>query len=707
MRKLLKFLSGIFIISLLLIGGGWVALKHYVSPQKIQNWVAQYAKENWNREVSFHSVSFNWIGLTLRDFSLSEENSFTNGTFIQARTLVAKVAIKPLLKKRIEINTLQLDGLELNLVQQKDGNFNFSSFATKKEEAFTQQPQTFNEVHNSFSLSADEISVSDCKISYKNEIQDTQSTLDHLNLAIHHFNLTTPFRIKIDSTIQLNQKSLQELRIPIQIEGAITLADLNWKNATAKIDSFTAHYQDADLILAGNVSDFTAPQIDLEGKLQGLSAQTLKQVWTESAEFSVPTLAMKISAQIDLEKSLATISEATLSAQDNRLVTNGHISWEGNNNNPYSFSGTLQADLTQLMRMKGESSLQPAGKIDGSFKVATKKGQTDFSGLFSLQNVSLLYSPFTFEQVSGSFSLFSLQHFSAALTGLLNQSNFVGNFSYQSTPTVNNLTLNLDLDKLVLTEFPLSDKGTESSDTEKKADNSPLLNLNGKIKIGEVIVPHFNNTGLTLQANLTQLSGSMKQANGTLSFSLQPGSITDLEVFVKENKFVKILFLPLNVIRKVSQTLKLNIFPSEEKNKSIPFTKGEGSYTFTNGIMNIDNTVFKSSLVDIQATGTINFPADTLHMLAHASLLTDTVPMVIKITGTPQNPKGKLDITRTVGSVLENMLNGKTEKATDTDVVDTTEETVQAADTLVKDAVTDAATTLKDIGKFFKKKTNQ
>ena len=131
MRKLLKFLSEIFIISLLLIGGGRIALKHYVSPQKIQNWVAQYAKENWNREVSFHSVSFNWIGLTLRDFSLSEENSFTNGTFIQARTLVAKVAIKPLLKKRIEINTLQLDGLELNLVQQRDGNFNFSSFVTK------------------------------------------------------------------------------------------------------------------------------------------------------------------------------------------------------------------------------------------------------------------------------------------------------------------------------------------------------------------------------------------------------------------------------------------------------------------------------------------------------------------------------------------------------------------------------------------------
>ncbi len=707
MRKLLKFLLVMSIILLSLIGGGWVALKHYVSPQKIQNWVAQYAKENWNREVSFHSVSFNWIGLTLRDFSLSEEISFANGTFIQARTLVAKVAVKPLLKKRIEINTLQLDGLELNLVQQKDGNFNFASFATKKAKTFPQQPQNTSEGHNSFSLSADEISVSDCKISYKNETQGTQSALDHLNLEIHRFNLTTPFRIKIDSTIQLNQKSLQELRIPIQTEGVITLSDLNWKDATAKIDSFTAHYQDADLVLSGNVNNFTAPQIDLEGKLQGLSAQTLKQLWPESPEFSVPTLAMKILAQINLEKSLATVSEATLSAQDNRLVTNGHISWEENNNNPYSFSGTLQADLTQLMKMKGGSSLQPTGKIDGSFKATSKKGQNDFSGLFSLQNVSLLYSPFTFEQVSGSFSLFSLQHFSAALTGLLNQSNFVGNFSYQSTPSVNNLTLNLDLDKLVLTEFPSSNKETASPSSEKKVNNSPLLNLNGQIKIGEVTVPHFHNTGLTLQANLTQLSDSMKQANGTLSFSLQPGSITDLEVFVKENKFVKILFLPLNVIRKVSQALKLNIFPSEEKDKSIPFTMGEGSYTFTNGVMNIDNTVFKSSLVDIQATGTINFPEDTLRMLAHASLLTDTVPMVIKITGTPQNPKGKLDITRTVGSVLENMLNGKTEKATDTDVVDTTEETVQAADTLVKDAVTDAATTLKDIGKFFKKKTNQ
>ena len=467
------------------------------------------------------------------------------------------------------------------------------------------------------------------------------------------------------------------------------------------------------LALQGTLRDFTAPDLSLQGTLSGISHTSLADLWPDLSPFSIAVLSFDTQAKLDLQNDKATFSTLKLSVQDNHLQTQGTADW---GTKTYAFTGTLQTDLSQLVQMS-QSTFQPAGKVDGSFQFSSQKEDTSLSGKFNLQEVAFAYEPFTFEKLKGTLTLSSLSHWAGALTGLLNQQNFVGNFDYQSTANTTDITLNTTLDKLVLTQWPSQEKEEKESQKESASSADPsgqagqtqkLLNLKANLRIGDITVPHFRSNGLTFTAALTGLSDDMTKANGTLNFAFEPGAITELDKLLKENKFVKIILLPLSILRKVSNTLNLGLFPTEAEKGSLSFSQGEGFYTFTEGVMNVDKTVFKSSVTTINGSGTIDFPQDRIAMKATATVLTQAAPIVIKITGTPQDPKGKLDVAGTVGSVLEGLLSGKEEKAVakegEKDIQEVAKGTTKDATTLTKDTLNDAAKTLKDLGSLFKKK---
>ena len=189
-----------------------------------------------------------------------------------------------------------------------------------------------------------------------------------------------------------------------------------------------------------------------------------------------------------------------------------------------------------------------------------------------------------------------------------------------------------------------------------------MMNVKADIKVGPISVPYFRADGFALKANLTGVSESMQKANGQVSFNLQPGAITNLDSFVKENKIVKILLLPISIVRKVAGVLNIDLFPAENNAQKgeIAFTSGEGAYTFVNGLMRVDKTTFDSKLTNLVGSGNIDFKTAALDMKVSATLLTSQTPVVIKIGGTMDNPSGKLDVVNTVGSLVGGILNYKT-----------------------------------------------
>lgn len=741
MKKLFKLCFKIALVLVILGVGAVIALRMMFPPEKLKAMALEYAKNNLQREITFDGISLNLVGVTLDNFAISENTTFKNGTFAKADKLVVKIALKPLFKKRVEIATVQLDGLDVNVIKNQNGSFNFDSLIPASDpNAKPEEKTQTDEGASAFVLVAEKIAANDCDFSYKDLQTGMEASLNHLNIEINQFDMAEPFDVKVNFTTAYQEKNGPAVSVPVNIALRANLARLDMKNAYVTVNNVSASYKTVKFQLKGGVKDFTAPQADFSGTLSGINNTVFADFLPNLPNFSLPVINMSVQASADLDKGTALISQAKLSVMDSALTAAGRVGW----NSPaptYSVSADLTTNLAQLVQMTDTvAGFNPGGVITGSFKATDKQGGKDVSGSVTFKNVSALYAPFTASKLNGTIVITSLDNVScSSFTGLLNGEKFTSSFSYKNVRDVMNIVFHLDLDKLTMDAFPSSDaedasSGQPAEETAAKPASSgaeTMMNVKADIKVGPISVPYFRADGFTLNANLTGVSESMKKANGQVSFNLQPGAITNLDSFVKENKIVKILLLPISIVRKVAGVLNIDLFPAENNAKKgeIGFTSGEGVYTFVNGLMRVDKTTFDSKLTNIVGSGNIDFKTAALDMKVSATLLTSQTPIVIKIGGTMDNPSGKLDVVNTVGSLVGGILNYKTPgkvvsgtaslagdvatgavkttgKVANTAVktgVDVTKGAANVATDTVKGTVNVAKDALKGIGSLFKK----
>ena len=720
MKKIVRILLKIILAGVVVLAAGLLTLRLMFPPEKIKRLTLDYAKNTLHREVSFDSVSFNIIGLTLNNFALSEDNSFEQGTFIQAQRLEAKVALWPLLKKRIEISTIALEGISLNLVKQKDGSFNFSSLMTDSSAAATTDEKTQKENSSSFAFTAQRITALDCDINYQDLSTGFSSRLEDLNIRLSEFDMSKPFSAGISFTSHTQETDGPAVSVPVNIVLKVSLADMDLAQAYVEIAKAQATYKNIELTLQGKVQNLQNPQISITGTLSGLDHTTFVDFLPDLPHFTLPPVQVVLEASADLQASSAQIQTAALKIQNSHFTTNGSTSWAGENVS-YRFNGTVQADMGQIVKMTDTLDFAPKGLLTGSFAATDKKEGKDISGSLTLKDVSVLYPPFSITQMNGTVKMASLEDISCpSLSGLLNDEKFKASFAYKNIKEVLDLTLKLDLAKLTLKQMPSFGEDTAADSAQAapaQTEQTPptLFNVTADVNLGPIDIPHVRTEGLAVKAALQNVSESMQQTNGTLSFTLQPGAVTDMDKLLKQNKIVRIILLPLGLLNTVGQKLNLHLFDAEKQAKKgeIAITKGEGRYTFTNGLMKIDATTFESTLTNINANGTIDFATDKkLDMKASATLLTKQTPVVIKITGTVDNPSGKLDVLNTVGSVVGGILSYKTAKSAATGTATAAGDiatgavktTGQAAQTTAKETADAAKATVKALGSLFKKK---
>lgn len=714
-KKLFKFLCISMLVLCVLAAAGLFALYKMYPPSKLKAMAQTYVAQNFQREIAFEDISFTWIGFTLREVALSENNTFADGTFMKAKRLTAHVAVKPLLKKRVEISTLEADGLEINLIHQKDGSFNFDTLLRTDEQPAKPQENSPQEEQIPFILTAEKIALTGCNILYQDLQSGMHLALNDINFEIRQFDLKNPFEAEISFTTDISGTGQPDMKLPVSLQATVSLADLDFAQAYAQITRAQAQYKTITLQVQGEVKNWNAPDVQLTGSISGIDNTVLSDFAPDLPAFTLPALYLTLQATANLDASTARINLAKLTVQDSSLSINGNVGW-GGQTPTYTLGGTLLAYVDQLVKMTSSAnSFNPAGVIRSSFQATQKNNYQDVKGTVTLQNLSALYPPLTFSETNATLTVASLNDISAPnITGRLNGEKFNGSFSYQNVRDVLSLILKVHLDKLVLENFgPQTDApeqpASAAAPTTSKTQSTLRLNVQADVEVGGVQIPYVESEGFTASARLTDLSDTLAHTNGTLVFNLQPGRITHLDNFVKASKTAKIILLPLTIVKKVAGFLSIDLFPSTSQAAvgTIAFTQGTGSYTFTDGVMTIDNTQFDSSVTHISASGTANFQTDALNMKATATLLSQAAPVNFKITGTMTDPKGKLDVLNTVGSVVGNLLNGTTVKSAAKGSANLTKDTAQSAGDAVKNTLTTATDVVKGIGSLFNKKADQ
>ena len=717
-KKLVKIAAVSLAVLIIAAVAGFFVIRHAFPPEKIKTMVVEYTQKTLHREITFDRVSFNWIGITLNNFAISEADTFEQGTFIKADRLIAKVDVKPLLRKRIEISRIIVDGLDIQLIKNKDGSFNFDSLLSKEqtpEENAAEDSETSDDT--SMVVLAKYFAARNCSISYQDLASDFTAHAKQINITMENFDLAAPFHALLAFTAHIPAgPSQQQIAIPVETDLTVFLDNLNLPNAYVTLNKASAAYQKLALKLKGGVKNFAKPEVDLSGTLTGVSDTNLAVFAPDLPKFTVPDISLIFQAVSDLDAGSVSLNQATITVLDNAFSVGGYLSW-ANPSLTYNMKGTLKLNLEQFTQMADLiNDFRPAGSIEGTFQATDKKDFQDVSGVLTLKDLQAVYDNLTLSALNGKIDIKSPQDVSApALTALLNNEKTTASFSYQNIRDVMNIVCKLHVDKIKLTAFPGAASATDDTAAQRApaaaANDTPSdwrMNLKADLSAGEIEVPYFKTSGMVINADLTDITPRFDQANGKLSFDIQPGAITNLDSVLGQNKIVKIILLPLSLVKKVAGILKIDLFPTDKSDSdkgSLSFTEGAGEYTFTDGLMNIEKTIFKSKVTDISGNGTINFKTEELDMKMKASVTTITqgTPMVIKITGTISDPKGKLDVLNTVGSVVGGILTGKMVLSTAKTGTNVAQGAVSTATDTVKGTVKVATGAVKALGGLFKK----
>ncbi len=198
LKKILYTLAAIIGLGLVLV----IYLAVTFDPNDYKSTVIQLVKEKKQRTLDIKGdikLSF-WpkIGADLGEITLSEHQS--DKQFASIKGAKVALAVLPLLKKEIVVDTVYLDGAQVNVIQHADGSFNFDDLLSKEEE----ESQQIN-------FDVQGVKVTNTKVSYINEASGAKYSVDEFNLTTGQVALKTPFDLAANFHLIANQPEVDAL----------------------------------------------------------------------------------------------------------------------------------------------------------------------------------------------------------------------------------------------------------------------------------------------------------------------------------------------------------------------------------------------------------------------------------------------------------------------------------------------------------------
>ena len=513
MKKLLKY--GLFglggVVALLVLVVAIIAATF--NPNDYKPLIVKLVKEKKERTLHIDGdikLAF-WpkIGANLGRVSISEHQSDKEFASIQSAQVA--LAVLPLLKKQLVVDTVYIDGAKANIIKYKDGTTNFDDLLSKDEE---ESPD--------IKFDVDGVKVSNSAVTYSDEATGAQYALSKFNLSSGHIALAEPVDLATDFSVAASQPALAA---NVKIKGNF-LADTENKHFFAKgLDAAI----NGDLFGGKGVSITASGDVDAKPETREFLVDSLKLAVAgqfSGAKITLDLNAPKLFAQKDeVSGKKVTVSLSQDKAGDTfkanlvladikgspKALQSSGISGDisGNQgkraiNGKFSspFQGNLENLIFDLPKLAGNVDIKDPSLPNGAAKVD-----------FALS----LHTDAKQEQVNSKFNL-------NVDATRLNGDVAVAGFKRPDVKfNINADTL--DLNKLLGSNSSKPKKTEAASD--KPADLSALKNilLDGKINIGNLLYDKYHLSGLNVNVKADGEKLALSGLNVKLDDSKIKGSL--------------------------------------------------------------------------------------------------------------------------------------------------------------------------------------
>ncbi|MFA6178904.1 MAG: AsmA family protein [Candidatus Methylopumilus sp.] len=422
------------------------------------------------------------IGADLGKVSLSEHKG--DKEFASINSAKVSLALLPLLKKQLVVDTIYVDGVTANIVRFKDGTTNFDDLISKDEQESEQ-----------IKFDVDGVNVTNSAVNFTDEKTGATYGLSKFNLKTGHVALKEPFDLETDFVLLASQP---KVNASAKIKGNF-MADPEDKHFVGKgldalISGDLATLTKADIKLSGDVDAkpetmellVDSLKLAIAGNLNGakldaeLAAPKLvvlkDEVSGKEAKLSFKQEKGKdvITANLvlaDIKGSPKAVQSSGISGEFSAKQGEHHI--EGKFSSP--FSGNLEQLIFDLPKLAGSLDVQDPALPNGAMK-----------GDFALK----LHADIKQEKINSDFNL-------GIDNTKLNGDVAVASFSKP------NIKFNLNADKLDLNKLLGAPKPAASESkaaADKPADLSALkdLLLQGNVSVGSIIYDKYRLSGLSL-----------------------------------------------------------------------------------------------------------------------------------------------------------------------------------------------------------------
>jgi len=214
--KILKWLAILFLGLVVVVGLGIVSLVYLVDwndqKQRIQSLVKTHTGRDLEIAGDLSPSVFPWAGISVGGITLSNAQGFGDEPFARIGSADVKVELLPLLRRTVNIRTVTLAGMELDLQRAADGTTNWddlvdgsatTSTTTSTEEGPDGETEVITtEVEGSTAtiaaLSVGGIDISDASVHWRDAQADMDATLSGFDLQTGAIALNAPFELTTD-----------------------------------------------------------------------------------------------------------------------------------------------------------------------------------------------------------------------------------------------------------------------------------------------------------------------------------------------------------------------------------------------------------------------------------------------------------------------------------------------------------------------------
>jgi AsmA protein len=212
MAKPLKIFLSIVggLLALLVLAA--IALPLIFDPNDYKGQAEVATKDATGRELKINGdiglTVFPWLGASVSDVVLGNARGFGPEPFAQVSQMNVGVKLMPLLfERRVEVSTVRVDGLAVNLAKAADGSNNWSDFGARAEAKKPEEPKPQAGPPLAFTVGG--IQVANAAFSYADK--GTGATYKVANLALETgpVELRRPLDVSISFTVDSAQPPLQ------------------------------------------------------------------------------------------------------------------------------------------------------------------------------------------------------------------------------------------------------------------------------------------------------------------------------------------------------------------------------------------------------------------------------------------------------------------------------------------------------------------